>query len=326
MASNLARSMSNPFYSSKRVNHRWTIVKVFLVMGFLLFPISGEAGFYSWKDENGKTHFTDDPSQVPPEYREDGKGFKKHRGLKTLTSPDEPSSSRTPTRNRRKSKSSQEKNSFEPSKAGEFEYEVPLIPHGENFLVKTLLNGKVEALLVLDTGASSITISKEIAKKIGWRKDYKTPELPFNTAGGTVWSPVLAIDAVELNGAEVLEVEASINDAINRRDTGMDGLLGMTYLGAYKVTVNKTRSVMILQPLGEPYDALYDGKPGSWWKSRFETFDGRIKFFKEQVGLLARMRHPKSSKYRKVIDFLIKMKRDLEKQAVKAGVPRRYRS
>ena len=27
------------------------------------------AGLYQWKDENGKIHFTDDPSQIPPDLR-----------------------------------------------------------------------------------------------------------------------------------------------------------------------------------------------------------------------------------------------------------------
>ena len=179
---------------------------------------------------------------------------------------------------------------------------------------------------MLDTGASTMTISKEIAKKIGWRKSYKTPEMPFSTAGGTVWSPVLTIDTVDLNGAEVLEVEGSINNDINRKDTGMDGLLGMSYLGEYKVIIDQTNLVMILKPLGEPDDTLYEGKPGSWWKAKFQGYDKQLEYLKEYSGLMARVRHPKSPKFKKVLDFYTKMRRDLEKRAVKAGVPRRYRS
>lgn len=323
-ASNPARSMSNPFYSSKRGIRRWTIVRVFLVIGFLLFPLSGEAGFYSWKDENGKTHFTDDPSQVPPKYREDGKGLKKHRGLKTLNSPDESSSSPSSNRNRRKSKSSQETDSSEPSRAGEFEYQVPLIPTpGGSFLVKTRLNGKVDALLMFDTGASMVTLSRKIGKKLGWRKSYKTPEIPFGTAGGTVWSPILTLDTVDLNGAKVLEVEASINKSMDEME-GMDGLLGMSYLSEYKVSIDPTNLVMILKPLGDPGDTLYEGKPGSWWKNKFVGYDQQLEHLKEYRGIMARIRHPKSAKYKKVLDFYIKMRRDLKKRAVRAGVPRRY--
>jgi clan AA aspartic protease (TIGR02281 family) len=292
----------------------------------LLFPLSGEAGFYSWKDENGKTHFTDDPSQVPPEYREDGKGLKKHRGLGSVSSPeDESSSYRSSTRNGRRSNRSPSYDSSDFSGAEEFEYEVPLIPtSGGNYLVKTRLNGKVEALLMFDTGASMVTLSQKIGKKLGWRKNYKTPEIPFSTAGGTVWSPLLTLDRVDMSGAEVKEVEASINSSMDEME-GMDGLLGMSYLGQFKVIIDQTNLVMILKPLGDPDDKLWEGKPGYWWKAKFQGYNKQIEEMKKYAGLMARARDINSPKLKKIINYYIKMRRNLEKRAIKAGVPRRYR-
>jgi clan AA aspartic protease (TIGR02281 family) len=316
--------MSNPFFLSKRF-HRLQIIKLLIIAGFLLLPFSGEAGFYSWKDKNGKTHFTDDPSRVPPEYREKGKGLKKHLGLGPISSDDESSSSHSSSEIRRSFDPSQNPGSSDSARTGGFKYEIPLIPHGANYLVKTMLNGKVEALLMFDTGASSITISNEIAKKIGWRKSYKTPELPFNTAGGQVWSPVLTIDTVDLSGAEAVEVEASINNEINRKETGMDGLLGMSYLGEYEVLIDPSNLLMILTPLGSVEEALYDGKPGWWWKAKFEDYEKRTIYYNQYVGHLARTHNPGSHKLKKIISFLANQRRDLEKRAIKAHVPRRYR-
>jgi len=39
---------------------------IFLVSGLVSFV---EAAIYKWKDENGKTHFTDDPTKVPEAFR-----------------------------------------------------------------------------------------------------------------------------------------------------------------------------------------------------------------------------------------------------------------
>ena len=33
------------------------------------YPQTSEADLYKWKDDNGKTHFTDDPGKIPPQYR-----------------------------------------------------------------------------------------------------------------------------------------------------------------------------------------------------------------------------------------------------------------
>ena len=43
-----------------------TLTMVFLVSGPVLFA---DAAIYKWKDENGKTHFTDNPTKVPEAFR-----------------------------------------------------------------------------------------------------------------------------------------------------------------------------------------------------------------------------------------------------------------
>jgi len=43
-----------------------TLAMIFLVGGPVLFA---DAAIYKWKDENGKTHFTDDPTKVPEAFR-----------------------------------------------------------------------------------------------------------------------------------------------------------------------------------------------------------------------------------------------------------------
>ena len=42
------------------------LTMIFLVSGLVSFV---EAAIYKWKDENGKTHFTDDPTKVPEAFR-----------------------------------------------------------------------------------------------------------------------------------------------------------------------------------------------------------------------------------------------------------------
>jgi len=47
---------------------------IFLIFGAILLHLSGdgsEAAVYKWKDETGKTHFTDDPNRVPEVFRKE---------------------------------------------------------------------------------------------------------------------------------------------------------------------------------------------------------------------------------------------------------------
>ncbi len=45
-------------------------MRIFIVTVICLaLAAPASAGLYKWKDENGKIHFTDDPSQIPLDYR-----------------------------------------------------------------------------------------------------------------------------------------------------------------------------------------------------------------------------------------------------------------
>ncbi len=46
------------------------IVLSLMVLVTITFSAAAHAAFYSWEDEEGNTHFTDDLTRVPPSYRE----------------------------------------------------------------------------------------------------------------------------------------------------------------------------------------------------------------------------------------------------------------
>jgi hypothetical protein len=49
---------------------RPTILKSVLIFFALIWLADAEAAIYKWKDENGKTHFTDDSTKVPQEFQD----------------------------------------------------------------------------------------------------------------------------------------------------------------------------------------------------------------------------------------------------------------
>lgn len=61
---------------------RLLTLKTIVIFFALIWVFNAEAVIYKWKDTNGKTHFTDDPTKVPEEFR--NKPF-----LKNSTSPKE---------------------------------------------------------------------------------------------------------------------------------------------------------------------------------------------------------------------------------------------
>jgi clan AA aspartic protease (TIGR02281 family) len=288
--------------------YRGCVAAAFIfVAAFYSSPV--QAGMYSWADEKGTIHFTDDLYKIPEKFRQGEKRFKKYRAARPPSS--FPLLERpTPS-------------SYSPEKAGAGEYVIPLIPSGGgNFLVEVVLNNRVKALLMVDTGASLLTISDKVARRMGVRFGSDSPQIPFTTAGGVVWMPMLAVDNLQVGGTNADLVEASISDQLGE----LDGLLGMSFLGDFRVEMDKARSQMILRPLGNPGDLEWDGKSALWWKSRFSGYAQKISGFKSEAQTMEQAGHPMASSIEKMVAFYEDLHGKLEMAASRAGVPMRLRS
>jgi clan AA aspartic protease (TIGR02281 family) len=276
---------------------------VALLIPFYFAP-HGETAIFSYKDEKGAIHFTDDLSNIPEKFRENGKDFPKHKEKRRSSTP-----APVPVEVLGVVLNSNE-------------VQVPLIPvSGGNFLVDVLLNGRVKARLMLDTGASFITLSQEIGQKLGVFSSGTFPEMPFNTAGGEEWMPLIALQTVSAGNAESKLVEASIGKHIK----DIDGLLGMSFLGDYRFEIDRTNKRLTIKPPSKQGEMTWGGKPGNWWKGRFEYYASSINGFDHRAKQMQRKRHPKSANMLKTAEFYKDLEQKLKSRAMIAGVPERFR-
>ncbi len=284
------------------------VVQFALVLFVVFFAVQASlAGIFSYRDDKGAIHFTDDISKIPKQYRDNEQGVRKHREARGAyrATPKPSAAIELPG-----------------SVSSNGEVQIPLIPAGGgNFLVDTILNGRVKARLMLDTGASLITLTEEIGNKLGISPYSGAAELPFNTAGGEDWMPLVALDMVAVGSAETRLVEASINSHIK----GIDGLLGMSFLGDFRFEIDRTNKRLTLKPPQNQNELVWDGKPGNWWKSRFEHYDTTIKGYSSRASFLQRRGHAKAPNMQKTVDFYKKLRQKLETRASISGVPARFR-
>lgn len=258
------------------------------------------SAIYKWKDENGKVHFTDNLSKIPPQYRKKGE-------LKTMKgAPAEPSESvkLVPPKKRSAAHVIKAKSAV-----------------GGHFVVEVLLNGSVPANLIVDTGATMVVLSDRIAKSLGVYHNSQLPKIEMSTAGGKVEAPLFVLDSLKLGDAEVFAVEASTNPHME----GMDGLLGMTFLSEFKVEMDRQNSEMILKPLGSPEDELWDGKNEKWWKKKYINYAGTLHQLRRAT-YQVRGDMQKSMKIKKLIAHYEKLHKALERRADRANLPKKYRA
>lgn len=166
-------------------------------------------------------HFTDSLHSVPAKYR---------RQIETRSDdlPPPPSQPPPPIRGRAAASSG----------------EVPLERAEWGYVVRVRVNEQETARLVLDTGATATALSPRIVQRLGLtvRRD---PSVTVRTAGGSVQAGIARIDSLEVGGRRVAPVDVLVFDAV----PGADGLLGMDFLGAFRVEIHAQGPTLTLSPL-----------------------------------------------------------------------------
>ena len=97
-----------------------------------------------------------------------------------------------------------------------------------HFYARVKVNG-TEIRFMVDTGATSLVLSKQDASRVGFSSESLSFVLPTDTANGRVYGAGIMLDQVELGGFVDRDVRAVVNGG--QMD---DSLLGMTYLDRFK--------------------------------------------------------------------------------------------
>ena len=117
-------------------------------------------------------------------------------------------------------------------------------------VVDVRINDKVTARMLLDTGASSVALTRPLANRLGLDISKGKP-LRVATVGGVVSAQRVLLDSVALGGARVEKVRAAVVEAMVLSDA--EGLLGNSFLSRFDYRVDDARSQIVFEPRqGDP--------------------------------------------------------------------------
>ena len=123
-----------------------------------------------------------------------------------------------------------------------FLIEIPFTRLGSLMRVDARVNDLVTVPFLIDTGASGVSIPHSYAAKLGVRVRPDTPQIRVTTANGVVARPLIALQSIEIAGARVENLTATL-------DPGLDfGLLGGSFFNNYVYRVDAARSMITLAP------------------------------------------------------------------------------
>ena len=220
---------------------------VFGLLTALLLPVGAGAEFYSYEDRSGTLHFVDDQSKIPKEYRQKLQVRKdkyddlpeEERALMLETDRRERDAARRSEteQQERLRQARSEKEKREALELRRMALITPVVIAGHQVFVPVkLANGsaETEAMLLLDTGATSSVISPEVAARLNIEK-------AENVRARVVGGRDLKVKRTILRQMQVGPVQRADQEVmiISQRGGGFgDGLLGMNFLAGLKYTID----------------------------------------------------------------------------------------
>ena len=116
-------------------------------------------------------------------------------------------------------------------------------------VVSALVNGARNVRLLVDTGASMVTLSEKAAARCGvhWNRADRITVRLANGTTAEVYPTVL--QELTVQGVSLAGVEAAVvpNGPEEAADTSHDGLLGMSFLSAFTMQMDPAAGRLILR-------------------------------------------------------------------------------
>ncbi len=122
---------------------------------------------------------------------------------------------------------------------------VPLEREGTSYYVRVMLNGKVPARLLLDTGASAMQVSRAMSRKLRLKSSGARMVPVMLAGGGYVRGRVVEIAEVAVGAAKVHHVRAIVLDHDDLKLA--DGLLGMSFLENFVFSMDTQKGELVLE-------------------------------------------------------------------------------
>ncbi|MFH1854110.1 MAG: retropepsin-like aspartic protease [Candidatus Omnitrophota bacterium] len=139
-------------------------------------------------------------------------------------------------------KETERKKELAPKKAGFTEV-------NDHIMVNALLNKKVQATLLLDTGATLVLLSKSVADKIKDKtKLIEGDIIELQVADGRkVKARLILLDTLSVENAEAESVIGAV--LLDSEEEIGDGVLGMSFLSKFNFQIDNSKKKIILEKL-----------------------------------------------------------------------------
>lgn len=269
------------------------------------------AEIYQWKDTAGRLHFAQDLSQVPDAYRAQAEAGVRQEGSgpaiqRYEPAPAAPSPSAT-TRPRARAAQGAKTHRIRVERAGSM------------MRVQVRLNDQVTAPFLVDTGATDVVIPSWVADQLGLDLEGRRTGF-YGTANGVVQQKLVTLESVDLAGARVQQVPATVSPSVS------EGLLGLSFFNHFRYDVDPVAGVITLTPNGlVEAGVLKAGRTENQWRRQFAQLAERRAAIEREIDTINPNWARRRAELEALIDETEREREVLEAEADDAQVPMAWR-
>ncbi len=123
---------------------------------------------------------------------------------------------------------------------------IPLLTHGNHYIVTALTQDKSQSRLLIDTGASLTTLPDALLKELKRKKmAHRVGHTHLKTASGVAFAAIYRVKELHLGQYIIKDLEVA---GLDLESSFAEGLLGMNVLGQFHFQIDQDRNQLILSP------------------------------------------------------------------------------
>ena len=124
---------------------------------------------------------------------------------------------------------------------------VRFLPYDGHIMVPVVLNGVLEAHVLVDTGSGITVLSRELARTLGLEG---TPgkAITLRTMAANIEAAQVTLDSLQIGNLIQTNLPVAITDLPQRAKGDFDGILGMDFMNHYKIRIDNANQRIVFSP------------------------------------------------------------------------------
>jgi clan AA aspartic protease (TIGR02281 family) len=124
---------------------------------------------------------------------------------------------------------------------------VRFLPYDGHIMVPVVLNGVLEAHVLVDTGSGITILSRDLARALGL-EGTSGKAITLRTMAANIEAAQVTLDSLQIGNLIQTNLPVAITDLPPQARGDFDGILGMDFMNHYKIRIDNANQRIVFSP------------------------------------------------------------------------------